>query len=49
MDPLGAVCTTSSCEHDGGACCGAAVGGKCMASKGKLVLYAVADGGRDRY
>ena len=32
--------TTSSCEHDGGACCGAAVGGKCMASKGKLVLYA---------
>ena len=42
-------CTTFSCEQDGGAFCGAAVGGKCMASKGKLVLYAVADGGRDRY
>ena len=39
-------CTTSSREHEGEAYCGAAVGGKCMASKGKLVLYAVAGGGR---
>ena len=42
-------CTTSRREHNGAAYCGAAVGGKCMASKGKLVLYAVAGGGRDRY
>ena len=41
--------TTSSRRQDGGAYCEAAVGGKCMASKGKLVLYAVAGGGRDRY
>ena len=34
--------TTSSHRQDGGAYCEAADGGKCMASKGKLVLYAFA-------
>ena len=34
--------TTSSRRQDGGAYCEAALGGKCMASKGKLVLYAFA-------
>ena len=33
--------TTSSHAQDGGAFCGAAVGGKCMVSKTRLVLYAV--------
>ena len=34
--------TTSSRRLDGGAYCGAPVGGKCMVSKAKLVLYAFA-------
>ena len=34
--------TTSSRRLDGGAYCGALVGGKCMVSKAKLVLYAFA-------
>ena len=34
--------TTSSRRLDGGAYCGASVGGKCMVSKAKLVLYAFA-------
>ena len=34
--------TTSSRRLDGGAYCGAPVGGKCMVSKVKLVLYAFA-------
>ena len=31
--------TTSSCRQNGGAYCGAAVGGKCMVSKAKFVIY----------
>ena len=34
--------TTSSRRLDGGAYCEAPVGGKCMVSKAKLVLYAFA-------
>ena len=34
--------TTSSRRLDGVAYCGAPVGGKCMVSKAKLVLYALA-------
>ena len=34
--------TMSSRRLDGGAYCGAPVGGKCMVSKAKLVLYAFA-------
>ena len=34
--------TTSSRRLDGGAYCGARVGGKCMVSKAKMVLYAFA-------
>ena len=34
--------TTSSRRLDGGAYCGAPVGGKCTVSKAKLVLYAFA-------
>ena len=34
--------TTSSRRLDGGASCVASVGGKCMVSKAKLVLYAFA-------
>ena len=34
--------TTSSRRQDGGAYCEAAVGGKCVASKGKLFLYVFA-------
>ena len=41
-DPYSIQFTTSSRRLDGGAYCGAPVGGKCMVSKAKLVLYAFA-------
>ena len=40
--PIEIQFTTSSRRLDGGAYCGAPVGGKCMVSKAKLVLYAFA-------
>ena len=42
INPLKLQFTTSSRRLDGGAYCGAPVGGKCMVPKAKLVLYAFA-------